>query len=248
MLSVELAGSNDYGPCKCCGNMSRRVWGFLVDGGATVAVYYVHWTIGRVDHGASINLIIGRWGAETTRDDRAAVAVAFRIVQGEPQFMVVDAASRSEAKTSSLAANALQRTQVIGTPVAQRIFAMLDAIWLSDNRISELSGNGGAPVPDDDPHAWPFDQPRNCATITMKQILDGSEPILLVTHDLDDHGWQFIGSTDANEGDGRVVALEEMVKLDPSIIELADLPPGWQAIRNGAGKPWVRRKRPLEAE
>jgi len=65
---------------------------------------------------------------------------------------------------------------------------------------------------------WPFDQPRNCAAMTMRQILDGSEPILLVSHDADDHGWQFIGSTDANTEDGRLVCLEHMVTRDPSVL------------------------------
>jgi hypothetical protein len=78
----------------------------------------------------------------------------------------------------------------------------------------------------------PFDQPRNCATLTMRQVLDGSELILLVSHDADDHGWQFIGTTDASVEDGRVVCLEHMVRLDPTILEVADLPPGWHAVRD----------------
>ena len=82
----------------------------------------------------------------------------------------------------------------------------------------------------------------------MRQILDGSEPILLVSHDADDHGWQFIGSTDANREDGRVVCLEHMVSRDPSVIQLADLPPGWQATRRSPKHPWQRRQRPPDDE
>jgi hypothetical protein len=87
---------------------------------------------------------------------------------------------------------------------------------------------------------WPFEQPRNSAAITMRQILEGVEPILLVGHDEDDPEWQFIGTTDANEGDGRIVCLEHIVALDPSVMEVADLPPGWRAVREGVGKPWER--------
>jgi hypothetical protein len=47
----------------------------------------------------------------------------------------------------------------------------------------------------DSKSGWPFDQPRNCTTITMRQVLEGAEPILLVGHDADDHAWQFIGTT-----------------------------------------------------
>lgn len=82
----------------------------------------------------------------------------------------------------------------------------------------------------------------------MRQILSGEESILLVSHDEDDHGWQFIGSTDANIADGRVVGLEEMVELDPSILLVADLPPGWHALRNSKGEAWQRRKRPADSE
>jgi hypothetical protein len=92
--------------------------------------------------------------------------------------------------------------------------------------------------------AWPFDQPRDCATITMRQVLDGSEPILLVSHDSNDHGWQFIGSSDAAMDDARVVGLEEIVRLDPTILEVANLPPGWQAVRRELGGPWSRRPHP----
>lgn len=96
--------------------------------------------------------------------------------------------------------------------------------------------------------AWPFDQPRNCGVITMRQVVEGSEPILLVTHDLDDHGWQFIGTSDAATEDGRVVCLEDIVGLDPTILEVADLPPGHRAIREYVGGPWTRCESPPDEE
>jgi hypothetical protein len=97
-----------------------------------------------------------------------------------------------------------------------------------------------------EPHVspWPFDQPRNCATFTLRQVMRKEEPILLVTHDAEDHGWQFIGSTGANMKDAMVVSLEEVVKLDLSTLEVADLPPGWQAVRESPDQPWIRSKSP----
>ena len=91
--------------------------------------------------------------------------------------------------------------------------------------------------------SWPFDQPRSCAAITMRPVLDGQEPTLLVSHDADDHGWQFIGSTDANVEDGRAVCLKDVVRLDPTILDVADLPPGWRAVRERLGEPWIRREK-----
>jgi hypothetical protein len=91
---------------------------------------------------------------------------------------------------------------------------------------------------------WPFDQPRNCAAISLRQIIAGEEPILHVTHDEDDHGWQFLGPSDAKVDDGVVVSLAEILEMDPTIREVADLPPDWPAWRRAIGKPWVREINP----
>jgi len=82
----------------------------------------------------------------------------------------------------------------------------------------------------------------------MRQVLDGTEPILLVSHDADDHGWQFIGTSDASAADGKVVCLEHIVRLDPTVLEVADLPPGWQAVRERVGGAWTRRERPPDSD
>lgn len=95
---------------------------------------------------------------------------------------------------------------------------------------------------------WPFDQPRNCPTFTMRQVMNGLEPILLVSHDANDHGWQFIGSTAACKEHAMLVCLEHVVHLDPSVMEVADLPPGWEAVRSFAGGPWMRRESPPEPD
>jgi hypothetical protein len=91
---------------------------------------------------------------------------------------------------------------------------------------------------------WPFDQPPNCATISLRQIVSGGERILHVTHDEDDHGWQFLGWGDAQVEDGVVVCLSHILELDPSVREVADLPPGWHAWRQAVGQPWTREPRP----
>jgi hypothetical protein len=43
--------------------------------------------------------------------------------------------------------------------------------------------------------------------------------------------------------DAMLVALEEIVRRDPSIAELADLAIGWQAWRERPGAAWVREAR-----
>jgi len=38
--------------------------------------------------------------------------------------------------------------------------------------------------------------------------------------------------------------LEHTVRLDPTALEVADLPPGWQALRERVGGKWSRRQDP----
>jgi hypothetical protein len=89
---------------------------------------------------------------------------------------------------------------------------------------------------------WPFDQPPNCAVITLRQIVDGSQPILRVTHDSDDHGWQFLAIDDARVEDAAVVSLQTILNVDPSLVEVADLPPGWHAWRPSITDAWMRSR------
>src|SRR4051794_29943151 len=90
---------------------------------------------------------------------------------------------------------------------------------------------------------WPFDQPANCAVISLRQIFLEGAPILLVSHDADDHGWQFLDNLSApQESDAMVVSFSQVVDLDPSLIQLADLPPGWRAWRESRDAQWTREQ------
>jgi len=89
------------------------------------------------------------------------------------------------------------------------------------------------------PDPWPFDQPRNCAVFTVRSIAEGA-PILRITHDLDDHGWQFLTLATPRSEDAVVLAFEEIVAMDASVTLLADLPPGWFAWRESPQHEWQR--------
>jgi hypothetical protein len=86
---------------------------------------------------------------------------------------------------------------------------------------------------------WPFQDAPNTASITTRQVLGGA-PILVVTHDADDGGWQFLCGTTHDPADGRVVGLGRMYARDPSLGELADLPEGWRAWRASPAHAWER--------
>lgn len=88
---------------------------------------------------------------------------------------------------------------------------------------------------------WLFDQPRNCAAISLRQIVTEGAPVLLVSHDENDHGWQFLdGSETPSSADAVIVSMSRVVESDPTLFELADLPPGWRAWRESVNEPWVR--------
>ena len=88
--------------------------------------------------------------------------------------------------------------------------------------------------------AWPFDQGPNVAAITVRSVLDG-DPILFVSHNNDDHGWQFLDGREPDEREGRVVGMSTALDLDPTLREIADLPSGWTASRPDSASPWIRR-------
>jgi len=89
---------------------------------------------------------------------------------------------------------------------------------------------------------WIFDEPKNVATITTRQILREGQPILLVSHAADDGTWQFLTGGPFSTEDALLVALHEIVKHDPTVCELADLPLGWVAHRESVGSPWHRTR------
>jgi hypothetical protein len=88
---------------------------------------------------------------------------------------------------------------------------------------------------------WPFEDPENVATLTTRQVVKDGEPILNVFHYADDGMWQFSTAAAFEEADAMVVSLRDIFEIDPSIGELAGLPPGWQASRQGPGEPWQRQ-------
>lgn len=81
-----------------------------------------------------------------------------------------------------------------------------------------------------------FYEERTLGVFTTQQVLDG-EPILFVYHN-DDGDWQFHAIEDPNLDEAKVVCLEEITKLDPTINEIYHLQFGWHAWRNKLNDEW----------
>ena len=89
---------------------------------------------------------------------------------------------------------------------------------------------------------FPFSDAPNTAVFICSHILDGREKILFVSHDADDGAWQFLCGKEHNESDARIVSLKYVLDLDPTIVNLKDLPLGYCAERKSKNDKWAIAK------
>jgi hypothetical protein len=137
-LKVETAGEAG-GVCECCGNETRTVWGYVHSGDHTVAAYFVQWTRGKSDHAPNFDLLIGTWGNPEVKDKKLASWV-FNPDQAGGSFMAVDGSNRPVAR-SELCSIVLTREQIIGDAELKDLCtSLIDAVWLGDSRIKEVTG------------------------------------------------------------------------------------------------------------
>ena len=84
---------------------------------------------------------------------------------------------------------------------------------------------------------WPFQDPPNTAVVTTVQAVE-QERILFVMHGNKAGDWQFHNGEPAKLEDSIIVSLQDIAELDPSIKQLATLPPGWFAMRKHPENDW----------
>jgi NifB/MoaA-like Fe-S oxidoreductase len=90
--------------------------------------------------------------------------------------------------------------------------------------------------------SWRFSDMPSLAVITVKSVLSRQCWIATVSHDADDGGWQFLSGEQLSLDDAAVVSLQQIVEMDRSVEELADLPEGWRAWRVSPTVPWRREE------
>ena len=111
--------------------------GFVHEGESTVASYFFQWTMGKSleDHPANFDLIYGAWGDGASQKDRCAISLIYFEGVNGPSVSVIDANVRPSA-TSELVGSVLKREDVVGTSLAQHVFAIFDAVLVQDKRLS----------------------------------------------------------------------------------------------------------------
>jgi hypothetical protein len=83
-------------------------------------------------------------------------------------------------------------------------------------------------------------QSRNAAVFITREVSKARSRFFNVTHDADDHGWQFIGLSAGSAENERTISLLEAVRMDSSGLELSKLPVGWHAWRHGERESWIQ--------
>jgi hypothetical protein len=79
----------------------------------------------------------------------------------------------------------------------------------------------------------------NIYVFTTKFVLKENSPILKVYHD-SEGDWQFLGKeTNLKEDDAMVVSLDEILKFDPSLQQLLNLPIDSMAYRVDQKSIWI---------
>lgn len=88
---------------------------------------------------------------------------------------------------------------------------------------------------------YDFLDEKNTTVISTKKIMNKESSIMLVSHDEEDGMWEFLDGDDVNEEDAMIVSLFEIVQIDETINQIADLPIGWIAYRENVFSKWVKQ-------
>ena len=82
-----------------------------------------------------------------------------------------------------------------------------------------------------------FPENLNTAVLTSKYVLARESEIIYIAHHADGM-WEFWGKEQIDESEIVVVALSDIINLDPTVLEVADLPNGFNALRESRNDKW----------
>jgi len=134
-LEIQPAAMRNSGRCACCGKARRTVWGYVYRDGGPRACYFVEWTLGGSVCSARFDVVVGDWNDGTTEDDREAVSLEYRLLDGGPSFSVADAAGRPAAEVG----RATKGSEIAGTQLAEEVLTIAGVVLRDDERVRELS-------------------------------------------------------------------------------------------------------------
>ncbi|WP_420859448.1 hypothetical protein [Marivivens marinus] len=132
-MSFDIAeAETEYTHCDCCRAVTVRAHGDLSEGQSFLGLYTVTFAENGDGHPPLIILFLGDLTETAKREDAWAVRVEWRpeglgVLDWDPT-----------AKASIAKFTPLDRCDVIGTPFAERFWAMIDAIIMKDSRLKRF--------------------------------------------------------------------------------------------------------------
>ena len=82
-----------------------------------------------------------------------------------------------------------------------------------------------------------FNESLNTAVLTSKYVMSQASPIVYIAHH-DDGVWEFWGKEIIEEAEIMVVSLGQIIHIDPTVLDVADMPNEFNAIRDRRDSPW----------
>jgi hypothetical protein len=82
------------------------------------------------------------------------------------------------------------------------------------------------------------------AVFTTIFVLEDKKTITYVTHELEDEAWQFLSDDkfDDFEKVAKVVGLQEIIDIDPTLKNIIDMDEGYYATRKSKKDNWIINK------
>lgn len=85
----------------------------------------------------TFDIVLGPRGQGTSVSDQVLVSLAYKPRYGSGSFMVISGKGRP-ADDRTLCGRALDRAEVIGTFLANEVFSLVDALWLTEPQMNEI--------------------------------------------------------------------------------------------------------------
>ena len=133
-FEIEKWDEEVLGVCDCCGNTTKYASGQILDGELSCGIYYVFWTDNKLEHYPNFDFILGSCGEGSTPEDRIRVSLVCLTDRDSRDFSLINAESRKIVLPYE-AGKYLSRDEVVGTPLADYVFAIVDSIWEQDKRL-----------------------------------------------------------------------------------------------------------------
>lgn len=80
----------------------------------------------------------------------------------------------------------------------------------------------------------------NLGVFVCPHIFKNTRPILYVVHE--DNEWQCLCGQDDHDEDGHLIGIGHLIKRDPTIDDLHNMPNEWEAQRASVNENWVKTK------